>query len=114
MFGTLDPGRREGLLPSLALGYSLSPFQGSRKSSGLLPLHFFFMDGFQSPELDWKVRRTGRLDLPYFVGAGWQILISEFKLRLVHSTCFLDRWDLGTESQVVLSPAEWHRTLAGL
>ena len=39
---TSDPGRREWLLPSLALGYLLAPFQGSRRSSGLLPLHFFF------------------------------------------------------------------------
>ena len=38
---TADPGRREGLLPSLALGYRLTPLQGSQdEAAASLPLHF--------------------------------------------------------------------------
>ena len=38
---TADPGRREGLLPSLALGYHLTPLQGSQdEAAASLPLHF--------------------------------------------------------------------------
>ena len=34
---TADPGRREGLLPSLALGYRLTPLQCSQdEAAGLL------------------------------------------------------------------------------
>ena len=67
MLGTLYPGRREGFLPSLALGYLLAPFQGSRRSSGLLPLHIFIENG-QSLKPDWSAGRTGRPDLFLEVG----------------------------------------------
>ena len=36
-----DPGRREGLLPSRALGYLLTPLQGFQiEAAASLPLHF--------------------------------------------------------------------------
>jgi len=46
--GTLDPGRREGLLPSLAWATFRRPSRALRGGSGLLPLHFF-MENIQSP-----------------------------------------------------------------
>ena len=43
-----DPGRREGLLSSLALGYFLTPLQGSQdEAAASLPLHF--LKDVQSP-----------------------------------------------------------------
>ena len=36
-----DPGRREGLLPSLALGYLVTPLQDFQdEAAASLPLHF--------------------------------------------------------------------------
>jgi hypothetical protein len=44
-----DPGRREGLLPSLALGYPPAPLQGSQnEAAASLPLHF--LKNVQSPD----------------------------------------------------------------
>jgi len=44
-----DPGRREGLLPSLALGYLQAPLQGSQnEAAAFLPLHF--LKNVQSPD----------------------------------------------------------------
>ena len=44
-----DPGRREGLLPSLALGYILTPLQGFQdEAAASMPLHFF--TNVQSPD----------------------------------------------------------------
>jgi len=44
-----DPGRREGLLPSLALGYILTPLQGfQHEAAASMPLHF--LKNVQSPD----------------------------------------------------------------
>jgi len=54
----VDPGRREGdngpeLLPSLALGYFLTPFQGSQaEAAASLRLHFF--KNVQSPAIPYR------------------------------------------------------------
>jgi len=43
-----DPGRRAGLLPSLALGYLPTPLQGAQdEAAASLPLHF--LKNVQSP-----------------------------------------------------------------
>ena len=55
MSWTADPGRREGLLPSLAPGYHLTPLQGSQdEAAASLPLHF--LKNVQS-QVDGKVYR---------------------------------------------------------
>ncbi len=55
-----DPGRREGLLPSLALGYFLTPLEGSQdEAAASLPLHF--LKNVQSP---LSLRDCGRYAAP--------------------------------------------------
>ena len=44
-----DPGRRDGLLSALALGYILTPLQGSQdEAAASMPLHF--LQNVQSPD----------------------------------------------------------------
>ena len=58
-----DPGRREGLLPSLALGYRLTPLQGSQdEAAASLPLHFLKNVQFLVP----NSVAVGRLRLDIF------------------------------------------------
>ena len=54
-----DPGRREGLLPSLALGYRLTPLQGSQEEAAAsLPLHFLKNVEFPNPRrTPWAIVR---------------------------------------------------------